>query len=184
VLPLRQLRLDLGLLVSPTLTAQRAHGRRRRALHSLSLALARHPRIVACARLVARARRDRLARIAVSRELVRRLSAAVAARPRPAGARLRDGDVAAALLSAILRAAGERATVEYTREMPLVRVAVTLGDVRRLPPWARLVRTTSGGLEVAIAPDERWIAATYLPPDVRGALDLRRGPESRTALAS
>lgn len=137
---------------------------------------------MACARALARARRNRVARIALGRELVRRLAAACAPRRR-AGA-LRDEDLAVALLWALLRAAGERATVEYTREMPLVRVSVSPADVGRLPAWARLLRTSSGGIEVAVAPDERWAAAAYLPPVVRGALDRRRAPRRRIALAS
>ncbi len=181
---MRELRLYLGLLVGPDLTArQRAHGIRRRALHLLSLSLARHPTLVACARTVARARRQRLARIALVRDLVVQISAAARAPFRPRGGVLREGDLPAALLLAMLRAAGERATFEYTRESPLVRVAVAIGDVGRLPPWARLLRTGSG-LAVAISPDERWLAAAYLPPDLRRALDRRRLSAARHALAS
>lgn len=168
---------------------QRAHGIRRRALHSLSLALARHPGLVAYTRTITRARRERLARIALIFEFVRRLAAAEAVRRaraqelREAG--LREGDVPAALLSAMLRAAGERASVEYTREMAFVRVALAGADVRRLPPWARLLRSAAGGLEVGLAPNGRWTPAGYLPPEIRGALQSRRPPEALiTTLAS
>ena len=81
---------------------QRAHGIRRRALHSLSLALARHPGLVAYTQTLTRARRERLARIALIFEFVHRLAAAEAVRRaraqelREAG--LREGDLPAALL--------------------------------------------------------------------------------------
>jgi len=158
----------------------RAHAARRQLLHSLSLTLARHPGLVAYTRMLTRARRERLARIALIFEFVHRLAAAEAVRRsraqelREAG--LREGDVPAALLWAMLRAAGERASVEYTREMAFVRVSVALADVRRLPPWARLLRSSAGGLEVGLAPAASWRPAGYLPPDVRAALRRRRAP--------
>jgi hypothetical protein len=160
-------------------TSRRAHGIRRRALHSLSLALARHRGLVAYTRRLTRAR-GRLARIALIFDFVHRLAAAEAIRRaraqalREAG--LRQGDMPAALLWAMLSAAGERARVEYTRETALVRVAVAGADVRRLPPWARLLRSASGGLEVVLAPTARRTPAGYLPPEVRGALERRRDP--------
>lgn len=167
---------------------QRAHGSRRRALHSLSLALARHPGLVACTWTLTRARRDRLARIALIFEFVRRLAAAERVRARAHELReagLHEGDVPAALLWAMLRAAGERARVEYTREMAFVRVAVAGADVGRLPPWARLLRSGKGGLEVGLAPNGRWTPAGYLPLSVRGALQSRRPPAAlAAALAS
>jgi hypothetical protein len=154
-------------------------------VHSLSLALARHPGLVAYTWTLTRARRGRVARIAVIFAFVGRLAAAEAARRararelREAG--LREGDVAAALLWAMLRAAGERASVEYTREMAFVRVAVAGADVSRLPPWARVLRSPSGRLDMALAPRGSWTPAGYLPPAVRGALQGRR---SAVALAS
>jgi hypothetical protein len=85
----------------------------------------------------------------------------------------------------MLRVAGERARVEYTREMAFVRVAVAGADVRLLPPWARLLRSAAGGLEVGLAPGVRWLPAGYLPPEVRGALQSRRAPDAvLAALAS
>jgi hypothetical protein len=149
-------------------------------LHSLSLALARHPGLVACTRTLTRTRRERLARIALIFEFVRRLAVAESIRRaraqelREAG--LREGDLPAALLWAMLRAAGERARVEYTREMAFVAVEVAGADVRRLPPWVRLLRSAAGGLEVGLAPIGRWTPAGYLPPEVRGALQSRRPP--------
>ena len=79
------------------------------------------------------------------------------------------------------RAAGERASVDYTRETAFVRVAVSRADVRLLPPWARLMRSRTGALEIGLAPAASWRPAGYLPPDVRAALQRRRAP---LALAS
>ena len=87
---------------------------------------------------------------------------------------MREGDVAAALLSAMLRAAGERASLAYTREMAFVRVEVAGADVARLPPWARLLSSAAGRLELALAPGAQWTPAGYLPLPVRGALQRRR----------
>jgi hypothetical protein len=158
-------------------------------LHALSLALARHPGLVACAWKLTRGRRQRLARIAMIFEFVHRLAAAESlrrARVRDFRADgLRDDDVPAALLWAMLRAAGERASVEYTREMAFVRVVLAGADVGRLPPWARLLRSGPRGLEVGLVPNGRWAAAGYLPVPVRGALQRRRPPAAVcTALAS
>jgi len=155
-----------------------AHSVRRRALHSLSLALARHPVLVAYAWGITRARPERHARIALIFGFVQRLAAADVVRGsrwhenRDAG--LREGDVAAALLWAMLRVAGERVRVEYTREMAFVSVAVAEEDVRRLPPWARMLQTAAGELEVGLAPNGRWTSPGYLPPAVRRALQNRR----------
>ena len=170
--------------VDPVAARRRAHGLRRRAVHALSLRLARHPRLIAHARRVAARRRDRVARIAVLLEFVHRLAAADASRPAalPAPvAGLREGDLAAIVLWAMLRAAGERASVDYTREAAFVRVAVSRADVRLLPPWARLMRARTGALEIGLAPAASWRPAGYLPPDVRAALGRRRTP---LALAS
>ena len=147
-------------------------------MHSLSLSLARHSGLVACARDVVRARAGRLARIAAIFVFVQRIAAAEAMRRarlrQPHDGDLSEGDLAAAVLSAMLRAAGERATVEYTREMAFVRVTVTGGDVARLPPWARVMATPRGRLELALAPRGRWLPAGYLPPGVLEALQRRR----------
>jgi len=147
-------------------------------MHSLSLSLARHSGLVACVRAVVGARAERLARIAAIFVFVQRIASAEAARRarlrRPHDGDLGEGDLAAAVLSAMLRAAGERATVEYTREMAFVRVAVTRGDVARLPPWARVMATPRGRLELALAPCGQWLPAGYLPPAVTQALQRRR----------
>ena len=155
-------------------------------MHALALNLARHRGLVAYTRRLAGGRRDRVARIALLFEFVRRLAAAESARrAHPRTPVLREGDVATAVLWAMLRAAGERASVDYTRETAFVRVAVAGGDVRLLPPWARLVRSASGRLEIALAPAGGWRPAGYLPPAVRGALEQRRLPADRArALAS
>ena len=119
---------------------------------------------------------------------MRRLAAAEAALrgggPARPAAGLRRGDLPAALLCAMLRAAGERASVDYTREAAVLRVGIAFADVRTLPPWARVVRSPAGRLEVLLAPDGRWRPAGYLPPDVRGALQRRRVPAVLAALAS
>ena len=143
-------------------------------MHSLSLSLARHAGLVAVTHDLVAARGGRLARIAAVFAFVLRLAAAAEGRSRPSGTGLREGDLSAALLSAMLRAAGERARVDYTREMALVRVAVCAGDVGRLPPWARLLRAPGGGLELALAPRGQWTPAGHLPPAVSGALERRR----------
>lgn len=165
--------------LDPVATQRARHGLRRRALHSLSLALARNRGLIAHARRLAGGRRDRVARIAALFEFVHRLAAAEALRRAPAVAvvpGLREDDLAAAVLWAMLRATGERASVEYTREMAFVRVAVAFADVRLLPPWARLVRSRAGGIEIALAPAGRWRPAGYLPPDVHAGLQRRRLP--------
>ena len=140
---------------------------------------------MAYTRTLTRAHRERLARIALIFEFVHRLAVAEAVRreraPELREAGLREGDLPAALLWAMLRAAGERACVEYTREMAFVRVAVAGADVRLLPPWARLMRSAGGGLEVGLAPSGRWTPAGYLPPEVRGALQSRRAPATLVA---
>lgn len=147
-------------------------------MHSLSLSLARHSGLVACARRIVHARAGRLARIAALFVFVQRIAAAEAARRARVheahDGELSDGDLAAAVLSAMLRASGERATVEYTREMAFVRVTVASRDVARLPPWARVLASPAGGLDLALAPRGRWLPAGYLPAAVTAALERRR----------
>jgi hypothetical protein len=166
--------------VDPVSARRRAHAARRRAIHAFALGLARHPRLIAHARRLAAPRRHRVARIAVLLAFVHRLAAADAGRgvalTPPAAAALRGGDLAAIVLWALLRAAGERASVDYTRETAFVRVAVSRADVRLLPPWARLMRSRTGALEIGLAPAASWRPAGYLPPDVRAALQRRRPP--------
>jgi hypothetical protein len=140
---------------------------------------------VAYTQTLIRARRARVARLSLIFEFVRRLTAAAAVRGGPPRAGLREGDLPAALLCAMLRAAGERARVDYTRETAVVRVEIAFADVRALPPWARLARSAAGRAEILLAPAGRWRPAGYLPPDVRGALQRRRVPAPfAAALAS
>src|SRR6187431_401564 len=86
-----------GLAALGLASRQRAHGIRRRALHSLSLSLARHPRLVACGRAALASRRERMARLALLRDLAVRLGVAVAAEASAAATlaerrRVGDGD--------------------------------------------------------------------------------------------
>jgi len=119
----------------------------RRALHELSIRLARDRHVVEFSRsLVASPRaRDRLARIAATFSFVSTLVNTPGATRRPArdgvGALLaivgeREGP--AVILCALLQALGERASVVHAPAMPFVRVEVGLQDIRRLPPYARL----------------------------------------------
>jgi hypothetical protein len=156
--------------------ARRVHARRRRAIHLLSLVLARHPSLIAFARMLAGRRRTRFGRIALFLDYVHRLAAAEAARG--ADRSLREDDLAVAVLSALLRASGERASIEYTREAVFVRVAVTRADVGELPPWARLMRGRQGAVEIALVPSARWRPAGYLAPEARPVLE-RRDPAAR-----
>jgi len=177
------------LLVGADLaTQQRAHGVRRRALHSISLALARHPGLVAHTWTLIEGRADRLARIAAIFDFVHRAAAGDALPPaataQPATtpmSALRDGDVTAALMAAMLRAAGERATVAFTREMAFVRVAVGGADVAQLPPWARPLRFPGGRLEVGLAPGRQWTPPGYLPAPAREGLHSRRRSLARAS---
>jgi hypothetical protein len=88
--------------------------------------------------------RDRLARIAGLFTFVSQLAA------ESASAELRDGvDVLvrvagpeaapALLLAALLKAAGERAQLDYARDLVFVKVEIDPGDAARLPPHAALI---------------------------------------------
>ena len=141
--------------------------------------MARHESLIAFARMLAARRRTRIARIALFLDFVHRLAAAEARRVGAAGAgaaavaRLQEDDLAVAVLTAMLRASGERASVEYMRETAFVRVAVTRADLGHLPPWARLLRSRAGTVDLALAPGASWRPAGYLGPEVRAALDRR-----------
>jgi hypothetical protein len=150
------------------------------ALHGLSLALARQPRVIAFSRsLVHRVPpRDRLARIAavftfVSQAVdLRRAGAGLGALTRIAG----EDQGAALVLCALLQALGERARVERTRELAFVRVEVDFRDVARLPPHAGLI-VTRGRPRYYLPLDARRGRSPlgFLPRDVRLALTRRRG---------
>ena len=124
-----------------------AHHRRRRALHRLCLALARHPRVVfAAARVVcAYQARDRLGRAAALFTFVSHL-AAEGHRGTDLGdgvdvlARVAGADAApVVLLAALLKAVGERAQVDYARELLFVRLEIDPVDAARLPPHAAVI---------------------------------------------
>jgi len=157
------------------------------ALHSLSLSLARQPRLVALSRsLVRRVHpRDRLGRIAAVFGFVSQAVDLRGARAGPAGGisslaalTLLAGEDhgASLLLCALLQSLGERARVERTRELAFVRVELDLRDVARLPPHAELM--VSGGRARYYLPLDARRARSplgFLPREVRLALARRRG---------
>jgi hypothetical protein len=111
------------------------------------MSLARHPRVILCAARVVHAlhARDRLGRIAALFTFVSHLTADGAG-----ATELRDGvdmlvrvagpEVApVVLLAALLKAVGERAQVDYARELMFVRVEIDPADAARLPPHAALI---------------------------------------------
>jgi len=164
-------------------TASDAHHHRRRALHRLCLALARHPRVVRSAGRVVRElrARDRLGRIAALFTFVSHL-----ARDEQAAAELRDGvdvlvrlagaDTAAAvLLAALLKAAGERAQVDYARELIFVRVEIDPAEAVRLPPHAALiVARRRGRFYLPLWVRHARSAMGFLPRPTREGLARRR----------
>jgi hypothetical protein len=134
----------------------------RAALQSLAVGLARSPDIVTFARALAAAAPpgDRLARLSTLFRFVALLSETrLHADPPRDGVdvlleRLGEQRGPAVVLSALLLALGERAELECTREMALVRVALEPEDVLRLPPHAGV---------------GRWRDRVYLFLDPRGA---------------
>jgi hypothetical protein len=151
-------------------------------LHSLSLSLARQPRLIAFARALVRGLppRDRLARISVVFTFVSRASdlrMATGAGPGGALAALAgiagEDQGAALVLCAMLQALGERARVERTRELAFVRVEVDLRDVARLPPHTVLM---AAGGRYYLPLDARRARSPlgFLPKGVRDALSRRR----------
>jgi len=104
----------------------------------------------------------------------------------PAARRARDGaDLLLALagvesgpaviLAALLQALGERAQLEYTREMVFVRVELDPADLRRLPPHAALVLRLSrrGRYLLPLDPRRARSPLGFLPQPVRRALERR-----------
>jgi hypothetical protein len=155
---------------------------RRAILHHLSLALARDAGLVLFARaLVGRVpAHDRIARIASVFTFVSHLVDV------PAAGRARDGadallvlagaeDGPAVILAGLLKALGERAHLEYTREMVFVRVRLEPADLHRLPPHAALVlkRGRRGGYLLPLDPRRARIPLGFLPQPVRQALQRR-----------
>ena len=145
--------------------------RRRAAVRALVVSLARDVVFAAGARRLARSA-DRVGRIARAVDALHRV-------PVPEGPprfltahREPAADVRAALLAALLTAAGERARVEYTREATLVRVAVAFADVARLPPHALLFACGRDAWDLVLVPGAASFA--YVPPLLRDALRRRR----------
>lgn len=119
----------------------------RRALHALSISLARSPDVVDFARRLVQdyRARDRMGRVAAVFTFVGHLVGV----PAPEDG-CRDGvDVLLALagedegpaviLAALLLALGEKATVDYAPGMAFVRLELDPTDLPRLPPFAHLV---------------------------------------------
>jgi len=81
----------------------------------------------------------------------------------------------AVILAALLQALGERAQLEYTREMVFVRVELEACDLARLPPHAALVlrRARRGRLLLPLDPRHARVALGFLPSPVRQALEAR-----------
>jgi hypothetical protein len=104
----------------------------------------------------------------------------------PPARRARDGadlllalagldDGPAVILAALLQALGERAQLEYMREMVFVCVQLESSDLRRLPPHAALVLQPGrrGRFLLPLDPRRARIPLGYLPRPVRQALDRR-----------
>lgn len=154
----------------------------RRALHELSICLARDRHVVEFSRsLVASPpARDRLARIAATFSFVSTLVNTPAAARRPArdgvGALLaiageREGP--AVILCAMLQALGERASVVHAPAMPFVRVELGLQDIRRLPPYARLFAARERYYIPLDPRRPRWPIG-FLAPAARTGLGMAR----------
>jgi hypothetical protein len=114
------------------------------ALNELSIGLARHPDVVGFARQLVCGTADRLSRVAKVFSFVGLLVDSKQLWPdepvdgidvllRLAG----EESGPAVIVSALLRALGERAQIEYVAGMAFVRVEVELRDLARLPPYAR-----------------------------------------------
>jgi hypothetical protein len=104
----------------------------------------------------------------------------------PPSARMRDGtdvllalagapDGPAVILAALLQALGERAQLEYTREMVFARVELEAPDLLRLPPHAALVLRNArrGRLLLPLDPRRARVPLGFLPRPVRDALEAR-----------
>jgi hypothetical protein len=84
-------------------------------------------------------------------------------------------DGPAVILAALLLALGERAQLEYTREMIFVRVQLEPSDLRRLPPHAVLLlkRGRRGGFLLPLDARRARIPLGFLPRPVRQILEAR-----------
>jgi hypothetical protein len=149
----------------------------------LSLRLARHRPFQDFAReMVLGYGRDpraspHLARVTAAYAFVGRLSEGTLSRPghalllRLAEVAGPDGS-AAVLLAALLLALGERAEVDYTRELVFVRVAVGPEDLSHVPPHAVVLRGSGGHFLALVAGGRAPLG--YLPCPIREGLARRR----------
>jgi hypothetical protein len=168
--------------VGPVRRRRARHGRRRQALHSLCLTLARHADVARVSWQIVEAyhARDRMGRISAVFSFVAHLAEDPAAEADD----LRDGidllmrvagpqRARVVLLTAMLLATGERARIEYTREMVFVSVEVAPEDIARLPPHAHLV-CESDRTFLPLDPAHPRQPIGFLPLAVRAALARRR----------
>lgn len=123
--------------------------------------------------------RDRLGRIAALFTFVSHLAGAADA------GELRDGvDVLvrvagpeaapALLLAALLKSVGERAQVDYARDVVFVRVEIESGDAARLPPHAAVVAGVRGRLYLPLWVRHAKSPMGFLPLPTREGLARRR----------
>jgi hypothetical protein len=125
--------------------------------------------------------RDRLGRIAALFTFVSQLSAG-----EDPAVELRDGvDVLfrvagreaapAVLLAALLKAAGERAQVDYARDLVFVRIEIGAADAARLPPHAALIiARRRGRLYLPLWVRHSRSPMGFLPQPAREGLARRR----------
>jgi hypothetical protein len=125
--------------------------------------------------------RDRLRRIAALFTFVSHLIG-----DGPVATELRDGvdalvqvagvDAApAVLLAALLKAAGERAQVDYARDLVFVRIEIGAADAARLPPHAALiVARRRGRLYLPLWVRHSRSPMGFLPQPAREGLARRR----------
>jgi hypothetical protein len=123
---------------------------------------------------------DRLARIAALFTFVSHLAGEA-----DGGGELRDGvDVLvrvagpeaapAVLLAALLKSVGERAQVDYARDLVFVRVEIDAVDAARLPPHAALVAGVRGRMYLPLWVRHGKSAMGFLPLPTREGLARRR----------
>jgi hypothetical protein len=125
--------------------------------------------------------RDRLRRIAALFTFVSHLGG-----DGEGGAELRDGVDAlvqvagpeaapAVLLAALLKAAGERAQVDYARDLVYVRIEIAPADAARLPPHAAvIVARQHGRLYLPLWARHSRSPLGFLPQPAREGLARRR----------